>query len=439
MNDLPKTGIGNLDRKLSHLEKKLLEVIGTLHTPDDFISASEEMIQSLRHYTFSIQANKSNIENFDNWYKTWQEIMKRDTLMSWLKDKRTEIVHGDINFASSSAVIDYSIDYGRNLGFAVKDVRESTSELIEFAVRQAKENTELLHSVGKITRHYIVSIKDTEYELVDILAYGFYFMTEITNDLMRFLSDKTILARKLEAFSQYINPNDIIITFKLRTGKVIREKHKKLDRSKINIDFDALKKRYGLKGAADLSISNPKQLIYEIQKAAKQMLLTDGFHIIMLYARKQEDKTWTMTAPYLQDRADKLLFSQKLAESAKKEGYDRIIVVTESWTTNDTDTAMQYLGSGKEIADMNSKGEALVVSLVDKSGKCYNLITAFERDEKGNIAFTREDFTEGKPLDQGILWNVMEVWELVKPEDAQAKLSDMPTHTKEHNPPPQSV
>lgn len=417
MNQLPKTGIGNLDRKLSHLEKKLLEVVKTLHSPDDLISVSEEMIQALRHYTFSLQANKSAIENFDEWYRTWQEIMGQDKIMKWLKDKRTEVVHSDINFTSSNAVINYSIDYGRDFGFAVKDVRESTSELIRFAVGHAKSNTELLHSVGKITRHYLVTIEDSDYELIDVLAHGFYLMTEITNDLMRFQSDKTILHPDIKAYAEYINPEDTVITFKLRTGKIIREKHKKVDRNSINIDYTALKKRYGLAGKVDLSVKSSRKLMYNVQKSAKQILLIDGFHITILYMRKEKDKTWTAISPNLQDRSDKILFSQQLAETVKSKGYDRIVAVTESWISDDTDTVMQYLGSGRQIEDMDTKGEALNISFIDKSGECLNLITRFKRDKEGSIIFMKEEFSKGKPIDQGIFLNVMKAWDLIETKD----------------------
>lgn len=425
MEKLPKTGIGNLDRKLTHLERKLLELIKAIHEPDKFVSVAEETIQAIRHFTFGVQANKDTIPNFDEWYTVWQELMKNDTFMKWIKDKRTELVHDDINFASSNASIEYVIDYGVSLGITAKDVFVTTAELIHTAKIDAKKNPELLNALGKISREYIVNIDDAEYQLIDVLGYGVDFMVELSADLARYMVDNNPINPKVEKISNLVDPKDTEITFKVRSGKIIRERHKRIDRDNLKLNMDAIKKRYGIGNPIDFSEDDPEKLIIEIKRAAKQMLLIDGFHITMLHARKSKDHTWVGFSPMFRDRTEKFLFSKQLAEDVKKSDYDRIIMVTESWITQDVDTATKYLGSGKQIEDMDNKSEALCISYIAKDGTCLDTVMHFERDDENNINFTKEYTEKGKPMYQGIFWTVMVAWGLVNPEDAVKRTASL--------------
>jgi hypothetical protein len=134
--------------------------------------------------------------------------------------------------------------------------------------------------------------------------------------------------------------------------------------------------------------------------------------------------------PNFNDRAEKFLFSKKMGEIVKAEDVDRIVMVTETWMTNDAKTAMEYLGAGRQIADMDDKKEGLLTTYIDDQGVCIDIYNEFEEDEDNQISFYKEQISEeGNPLMQGIFWNVMLAWGLVKVEDTGRRIEVMQKRT----------
>jgi hypothetical protein len=73
--------------------------------PDQFRLDLNNTIQALRNVTFLLQKIKPHFPIFEEWYSTWQNIMRADHLMRWLVEARNVIVkEGDLETYSIARV-----------------------------------------------------------------------------------------------------------------------------------------------------------------------------------------------------------------------------------------------------------------------------------------------------------------------------------------------
>src|SRR5690554_5645236 len=59
--------------------------------PTRFMLALQNCITTSRTVTFILQSHKSEIQNFEGWYKPHQERWKLDPIMCWARDARNSI------------------------------------------------------------------------------------------------------------------------------------------------------------------------------------------------------------------------------------------------------------------------------------------------------------------------------------------------------------
>ncbi len=113
-NELPKEhfssactavncGLERVHRRLQEAHRLWHQAADHYFDPDAFASYLNSAVQSLRNLTFILQANKSKIPDFDTWYGPWQERFKSDSVMKWLRDARTQVVHQDDLATTSTA------------------------------------------------------------------------------------------------------------------------------------------------------------------------------------------------------------------------------------------------------------------------------------------------------------------------------------------------
>lgn len=62
------------------------------HEPDPFRYSLGAFIQASRSVSFMLQKERVAFNNFD-WYQSWVERAKKDPVLSWLNDARTDVVH----------------------------------------------------------------------------------------------------------------------------------------------------------------------------------------------------------------------------------------------------------------------------------------------------------------------------------------------------------
>lgn len=80
-------------------------------SPEEFRTYLNACIQALRNVTFVLQKQKSEIDNFKEWYAQWQNALKADKIMTWCVAARNRIVkQGDLE-TRSIALASYVASY----------------------------------------------------------------------------------------------------------------------------------------------------------------------------------------------------------------------------------------------------------------------------------------------------------------------------------------
>jgi hypothetical protein len=59
--------------------------------PDEFVLVLNQLLVTLRQVTFMVKKRKAAFENFDSWYGDWQDRLRADSIMNWLKDARNHV------------------------------------------------------------------------------------------------------------------------------------------------------------------------------------------------------------------------------------------------------------------------------------------------------------------------------------------------------------
>jgi len=73
--------------------------------PVHFQANLNAMIQALRNITFVTQSEKHAFKDFDSWYAPWQERMKAEPRLKWLRDARNTVVkQGELETCSTAIV-----------------------------------------------------------------------------------------------------------------------------------------------------------------------------------------------------------------------------------------------------------------------------------------------------------------------------------------------
>ena len=78
---------------------------GKYHQPELFQANLNSTIQALRNITFILQSEKNAFPDFENWYNPWQEGLKENLILKWLKGARNTIVkQGDLEISSTAII-----------------------------------------------------------------------------------------------------------------------------------------------------------------------------------------------------------------------------------------------------------------------------------------------------------------------------------------------
>jgi hypothetical protein len=93
------------ERRLFDSLNLWIETKKSYFQPDQFRLDLNNTIQALRNVTFLLQKIKPHFPIFEEWYSTWQNIMRADHLMRWLVEARNVIVkEGDLETYSIARV-----------------------------------------------------------------------------------------------------------------------------------------------------------------------------------------------------------------------------------------------------------------------------------------------------------------------------------------------
>lgn len=408
-------GVGNIDAKIEMLQATFLTCIEKYHEPTAFVAQVDATIQALRNFTLTIQANKSSIPNFEAWYKPWQERMKNDTYLKWLAETRTSVVHKDILATTSNATVLLINDHTERITTKHFDILASTKVLIKNGVDFADKRPDMRHATGIIERHYLFSIENKNKNALDVLSAGLAFMKILHGDLASYIHGNKVITGKLPRIhDKFVYPADKLkITFKLRDGSVLNEERVSLSREEMVKTRDLAKERYGrLTPKHDLNSEDKREVLRAHFEIAKTIFKKDGHHITTVQLKSPKGSY--MITPIFRDRAEKMLFIEKLAKEVRDEKICEIILTTESWLLNDVKKALKQIRAGKEVGALRNKLEVLEIFYLDNKG-CLLVLSApiIRAKESGSVKLGRGIIENIDPETYHLFYPVFNAWGLM--------------------------
>jgi len=393
--------MGNSEKKPMYALSRLREAYLLWHKmaehyedPEEFRIYLNATIQALRNVTFILQKQKSEINNFDDWYKKWQDALKTDPIMTWCVMARNKIVkEGDLktySLARASYVASYNeppkIDYR-------VDPFVPTNEI---ALKIANTNlpTELREKgYLRVERRWIAEgLKD--YELLESLSYAFANLAQLVMDVEN--QHGPSFSFKNESGEKYIDQGMTIlgidydllppcmasfadyrtIWVKLSTMETFfyitkvdkfmpTQKEKIIERyGKVDIPPERLE---GKSGITKIALQHLEQ--------AKRMLHVDGYLIPVVFTMDERNHFY-ITPLELPSHEDKYAVWLKIAEIADKRHIKAVIAIAEGWMS-----PFDSKFPDRRAEDSPERTEVIQVSVASKEGEEFTINVPFYRKD----------------------------------------------------------
>lgn len=350
-------------------------------SPDDFRIEINACIQALRNVTFVLQADKSEIPNFDVWYSGWQRKMRADEKMRWSVEARNTIVKAkDLELHSKLKAFligSYLENEIPNIQFDYSP-QISTKQILDEIKKKGIREQNLKNSQLKIERRWVIN-EFPDSEFLSLLSHCWTFLSRVLSDLPNLESTS-------RAAGGWGLPPCMIddgeyrsIWIKVATGE-ISNLDTNLSQSINKQDFDKeLKKqvieKYGLNSfsASKKSGDDFQDRANTYFEVAKNALRIDGYHmfIVMLFT-KNNHAIFLDLRP--EDQSDKYRMWRSIASEVKRIRASSMICISEVWTAT--------LTSGdrfQHAAESPNRKEALNLISASEDGRGLVLSAPFER------------------------------------------------------------
>ena len=393
----------NTHKRLIEIHRLWHQCLDNYFDPEGFRTNLNATIQALRNLTFALQNEKNAIPEFDDWYSQWQQKMGDDEILSWLNKSRVKIVHQkDLETKSIARVEIKSYLDIANLEIELPPFIPSEiigSECVSLLSKKYPNN-KIKECYAVIERRW-TEAKLPNWELLDALAYGFKFLSNIVveahekancqsvtctlGDSLHTLTEEEIVTgdyscmnTQQEIRSSTITLSDFAtVSFDYKEVKFKEDIAKKaVKRYKINNQFN----RYEM-GLLEYS--------EKVNDIAKKVLLKDKYHrhIFMLHSPSRK---WEIIDAEVENQTSKFMLMSELAKLVKKNEVDAIIHISEAWLTQDIDA----VANGTAVSETDDRREALCVSIIGKNniGKSYT--TFFKRGLLGKIILSETEISD---------------------------------------------
>lgn len=362
--------------------------------PNLFRINLNSLIESLRSVTWILQNQKSELINFEEWYKKWQDQMRSDQILIWLKDSRNVIVkEGDLKTNSKIRVsFIESWNDSPSMEFEVSPFTK-TEDIASEIARQRPDKIKLNVGLLRVERRWVDS-KLPNYELSEATAHCFNFLHELLLDahknlLSNEISSYCIWYKHFKNFKGRTAPCmiaqdwDRTIWMDLEDNQILKPKESnmpKLKKEEVIKHYPKLDS-YKNKKISKKKERNLKEEAKFFFEHAKYILSIDGYHVptaILFYPNRNAN----IFELQMQNRAEKHLIYRKLAADIEKSGANGIIVIAESWVL--------MLDKDKKSIHPNNRQEALVLTAANSNGEVYIHRAIFTKDKNGKITFGKE-------------------------------------------------
>ena len=355
------------ERRLKDLGILLRNCASTYFDPDLFRMNTNQFLQTSRTVTFIVQKNKSDIDDFDNWYKNnvvnpWSD----DKVMKWAKDSRNIIEkRGDLEINSqldASLVFSYleeediKVNVGRRelLDYGIK-------RLVRFAQKKLPSGISDA-TVLKVSRTWITTGL-ADWELLHALVYVYGKQYEAHVKLCEHLN--TSPAKDLLAPSDANSIRELALDPKYLKLKNFTDYKVKRKRIKLDPDYKPpleLESIFAELRESNKKINSLDDAIEHFLIFSKVVFTHDKYHIQMLHMFDEDWKLIDQASTVFEDQAEKYIFWRSIGDRVKSQNIHAVIWISEIWHRDISGYPQ------KPISKLKITGEALMVSGIDSSG-----------------------------------------------------------------------
>jgi hypothetical protein len=377
--------------RLRHVHDQWHRAARDYQDPDAFCLSLNSAIQTIRTVTFVLQAEKRAISDFDSWYAAWQERMRSDPLMDWLKHARNQVEkQGDLETKSTARVAVLADWSGpRTDEFDVPPLL-SADEIADYLSQRVPDE---LRQTGVLTveRRWVAD-NLPDHELLDVLAHGYGFLAELLADahLRCGVRMQTFGAeahdgrhgRSVQAGGPLpcMAANAESRTARIHLGRDepfwIERRETTLTRKEIQ----AFKPSFEVPG--EVMAGAPDDDLLEkaarFAEFAKLVLVNEGHHDSMAMIFPEDASQAQLRRLHISDDQEKLVAVEAVAQEVEQLHATGVVLVGEAWTTQEDDAAAV---TGSPSARPTGR-EALVLVAATPDGRCRIWETPFQRTGK---------------------------------------------------------
>jgi hypothetical protein len=368
-----------------------------------------------------LQSEKHSFSQFDNWYKYWQERLKADPILRWLKEARNTVVkQGDLETSSMAVVklvtwkddvlLELSIPPDTPPSLILRNI-----PLFELVSNTHLSPGDLEHAAIVIERRWSVTHLGGR-EILDALAQAYGLLSDLVLDAHIELGETGCASSNgtHPHFRSTYHPSGTLPcmvvdsecrsrSFSLQTGQEVEM----IWTDSPEVDPTIAAKRYGL-GQMDKMLgwqmADPLLFAEKLLFTAKRILRKDKAAVRMAFIRDGRG-TWHQVALEASNRTEKHLLMRMVARYTESIGGDAIIDINEVWLLPPNNTAVK--AHFEDARHVPGRGEALSVLVATREGLFRTYITPFTRGPFGGIKLGDTVEAEEHPY---YLKPVIDVW-----------------------------
>jgi hypothetical protein len=347
-------------------------------------------VQEARNVTFILQKNKKQIPGFEQWYAPWQERLKNDATLRWVKDSRNRITkQGDLETESQSFV-SFITDWTDELTQKFRaDPFVPSTVLVRSLLKKIPKEHISEESLLCVERRW-VDTNLPDQELLNATSHVLVVLSALIEDAHAFVA-RTLANVSCDSIKnlQELRANYPIDAANAEDSRKVWTRVQSLETIKYNVsseifergDFEKWKtvaiERYGLRSEvpADLDVYTLEGAAKMYQERAKQILMRDHHLVPFLFALERGERTVVTLELNMEDRVGKHIAIRRAASLLSRLDIEWVLFVNEAWTAD--------LIPGKPLPrhaiEASNRGEGIALCGVSADGAFYNRTVKFSR------------------------------------------------------------
>lgn len=349
------------------------------HDPVSFRANLNALIQSMRNITFRLQAIKSLIPGFDEWYEPWREFFRNHPFISWINEARINIVKRKGLESKSLAIAKVFYSYQSPLVVKLEVPPRMMTDMIVSLVSSKIPSDIRGMCIVEVFRKWVID-DFPDQEILTVLSECFRIFLALRSSLKELLSGNPTPFPDLFVSRQ--SPVPCMFRYQVLPLRVNPATGEFYHLKKSLIEYNPLFaeeaiKHYGINmkmpDSADKEDAlTVAELLVPISMAVMER---DGYHIPLLHLHSKE-KGWTIQTLMPAERLEKYFLWHHVAEQVQENNFDALIFISEAWMVPLDSVPLEPY---PKITESKEKKEILQIYAEDCSGRVLNIIIPFTR------------------------------------------------------------